>query len=66
MNERLKTISDDALRLSAEERAALMEQLWDSLADEPDRVAIPDWHRQEIARRRAAHHADPTAARRLG
>ncbi len=62
MNERLKSVSQDALNLDAEERAALLEQLWDSLVDQPDSVLVPDWHKSEIERRRAAHAAKPEAA----
>ena len=62
MNERLKSLSQDALALEPTERAELIELLWDSLAEDPSRVPIPDWHRGEIERRRMAHRADPGAA----
>jgi putative addiction module component (TIGR02574 family) len=62
MNERLRSVSQDALSLDVEERAALLERLWDSLVDQPDRVHMPNWHRSEIERRQAAHAANPEAA----
>lgn len=62
VNARLKTLSTDALALPPEERAELKEILWDSLAEMPQQVPIPDWHRVELERRRAEHRSDPRSA----
>ena len=62
MNERLKSLSQDALALSPEDRATLLETLWDSLVDEAGDVPVPDWHGDVVEARRAQHHADPGAA----
>jgi putative addiction module component (TIGR02574 family) len=50
----------DILALPAAERLELIEQIWDSLAADPDSVPVPDWHREELDRRLARHHADPS------
>jgi putative addiction module component (TIGR02574 family) len=50
----------ELLALSADEKLALVEALWDSLAAEPDRVPIPEWHRDVIAERLAQDDSDPS------
>ena len=44
---------DEILRLPAAERLRLVEDVWDSLAESPDAVGVPDWHREELDRRLA-------------
>lgn len=46
-------------KLPFEERLRLAEALWDSLAREPERVPVPDWHRELIRDRLAADDAEP-------
>ena len=48
-------------QLSVEARLSLVEEIWESLATDPNGVPIPDWHVEELRRREAAHAADPTA-----
>ena len=43
-------------RLSVEEKLRLVEEIWDSIGDD---LPIPEWHRQELDRRLAAHDANP-------
>ena len=64
MNRPLKSVSDDALQLSAEDRLRLIEKLWDSLEDGIDRAAgsLPEWHKAELEARIAAHDRHPSAA----
>lgn len=50
-------------QLLVDERLRLMEEVWASLADAPDQLAVPDWHRDELDKRTAAHRADPAVAR---
>jgi hypothetical protein len=38
--------------LTTAEKLELMEQLWESLTEEPDSIPTPDWHRDELAERR--------------
>jgi len=46
-----KALRDEILRLSANERLQLVEEIWDSLAGEPDSIPVPDWHKAELDRR---------------
>lgn len=62
MNKPLKSVSDDALQLSAEDRLRLIEKLWDSLEDGGAVVGLPEWHKAELEARIAAHDLDPSAA----
>lgn len=45
-------------KLPFEERLRLAEALWDSLAREPARVPVPDWHRELIRERIAVDDAE--------
>ncbi len=42
---------DHLLALPAEEKLAIVEALWESLAADPASVPVPDWQREEIDRR---------------
>lgn len=48
-------------RLSIPERLELIGEIWDSLAESGEELPLPEWHRPEIERRRAAAEADPGA-----
>jgi len=50
-------------RLSIVDRLELIGHIWDSLneAETGENVPLPDWHRSELERRRAAAEADPEA-----
>lgn len=52
-----RPLRDEILRLPAEDRLRLLEEVWDSLAA-TDRVPMPDWHAAELSRRLN----DPTEA----
>ena len=52
----------DFSRLTVAERIQLAEDLWDSLAEAPEVLALTDAQRDELDRRLAAHRADPEAA----
>ena len=39
--------------LSPSEKLQLVEDLWDDLAAAPETVPVYDWHKQELARRKA-------------
>ena len=47
-------------RLSADERLALMHEIWDSIAAEPGRIHLTDAQQRELEHRMAEHAADPT------
>lgn len=47
-------------RLSVEDRLALVQEIWDSIAVFPEQVALTDAQRQELQRRLDAHAANPS------
>jgi putative addiction module component (TIGR02574 family) len=49
-------------KLSVEDRLTLAQQLWDSVAEEVDRLPLSRAQQQEVDRRLAAHQANPQAA----
>lgn len=49
-------------RLSVEDRLALVQEIWDSIADEAGRMPLSEAQRLELERRIAAHEANPGAA----
>jgi putative addiction module component (TIGR02574 family) len=44
-------LKEEVLALPPEDRLQLVEDLWDSLAAEPEAIPVPDWHREELDRR---------------
>ena len=58
MNMTLEALGID--RLSVEDRLALIGQIWDSI-DASGETPLPEWHRRELERRRAAAEAQPEA-----
>ena len=49
MNSEPRSVFD----LSPSEKLQLVEDLWDDLAANPESVPIPDWQKEEVARRKA-------------
>jgi putative addiction module component (TIGR02574 family) len=49
-------------RLTTAERLVLVQELWDSIALEIEKVPLSEAQQHEIDRRLAAHNADPNAA----
>lgn len=43
--------------LPVEDQINYVQKLWDHIAAKPDRVPVPDWHRQVINERLAAYEA---------
>lgn len=50
-----------AIELPVKERIALVEAIWDSIAEDAgvDVVPLPDWQREELERRLADFEANP-------
>jgi putative addiction module component (TIGR02574 family) len=44
--------------LSVDEQIDYVQSLWDHIAARPEDVPVPDWHREILAERLAAHQAD--------
>jgi putative addiction module component (TIGR02574 family) len=57
---RMKDLGID--RLSVEDRLALLQEIWDSLAADVEQAPLSEAQRQEVDRRLAAHRANPQAA----
>jgi len=49
-------------RRGSQKNQELVEDLWDSIAAEAERLPLPDWQRQELARREAEYVRDPSLA----
>ena len=59
MSPALKSLGLD--RLSLAERLLLVEDLWDSIAEESQNLPLTDAQREDLQRRLAAHEANPKA-----
>jgi len=44
--------------LSVEEQIDYVQSLWDHIAARPEDVPVPDWHREILTERLAAHRAE--------
>ena len=44
--------------LSIDDKIDYVQSLWDHIAARPEDVPVPEWHRQIITERLAAHRAD--------
>ncbi|MFZ5763434.1 MAG: addiction module protein [Thermodesulfobacteriota bacterium] len=49
----------DILKLSVAERILLVEDIWDSIAELPEELALSEAQQQELDRRLEAYHQDP-------
>ena len=58
----MSTEFSELLTLSLSERIQLVEDLWDSIAAEADSLPLPDWQKEELARREAEYARDPGLA----
>jgi putative addiction module component (TIGR02574 family) len=47
--------------LSPSEKLQLVEDLWDDLASTPEAVPVHDWHKEELARRKAKLMQNPAS-----
>lgn len=46
--------------MPVKDRIQLVEDIWDSIADLPEPIEIPEWHRDELERRISAYHQNPS------
>lgn len=44
--------------LSTDEQIDYVQSLWDHIAARPEDIPVPDWHREILAERLAAHRAE--------
>ena len=45
--------------MPVKDRIQLVEDIWDSIAELPESVTLPDWHKKELEARLKAYHANP-------
>jgi putative addiction module component (TIGR02574 family) len=50
-------------RLSVGDKLDLIELIWDSLPEQVNPDEVPEWHRAELAKRRAEADASPRAGK---
>lgn len=56
----MKNLSaSDIAEMPIQQRIQLAEDLWDSIAELPESVEIPTWHKQELEKRLDAYHENP-------
>jgi putative addiction module component (TIGR02574 family) len=53
----------DLKKLTVAERLRLMEDIWSSLCEVPEKVDVPTWHHDELDRRLENREASAAAAR---
>ncbi len=53
---------EELLKLSVAERIQLVEDLWDSIAADPESLPLTEAQKAELDRRLEEHHADPDSA----
>jgi putative addiction module component (TIGR02574 family) len=55
-----RALREQILELPPAERLQLVEDLWESLAQSPDAVPVPEWHREVLDDRLADASDTPT------
>ncbi len=56
----MNTLREQLFKLSAAQRLELVEELWDSIAEEDEALALTDEQREDLERRLSEADADPT------
>ena len=54
---------EEILNLSIKKRLELIEEIWDSIASNPEAVPLTSAQRRELDRRKREHRNDPSAAK---
>lgn len=54
-----KISASEIAEMPIDERIQLVEDIWDSIAELPESVPVPEWHKRELDKRLDAYHADP-------
>ncbi len=56
----MKSISaSEIAKMPIQQRIQLVEDIWDSIAEMPEAVEVPEWHIRELEKRLEAYHANP-------
>ncbi|MEO7804119.1 MAG: addiction module protein [Actinomycetota bacterium] len=61
----MSALPEDMLKLPIEVRLRLVEDLWDSIREQPESLPLTEFQREELDRRLAAHKVEPEAAQEL-
>lgn len=51
--------ASDIAEMPIQKRIRLVEDIWDSIAELPDAVEIPEWRKKELQKRLEAYHENP-------
>jgi len=52
--------ASEIAEMPIQQRIQLVEDIWDSIAEIPEAVEIPQWHKQALDQRLEAYHANPS------
>jgi len=55
----MATVLEQVMQLSVEEKLDLISALWESMAERPESIPVPDWQLKELERRIEAQQEDP-------
>ena len=55
----MATLLEQVMHLSVEEKLDIISALWESMAEHPERIPVPDWQLKELERRIEAQQKDP-------
>jgi len=55
----MSTEFSQVFELSLSEKLQLLEDLWDSIAQSPEKIPVLDWQKEELAKRKAAYLQNP-------
>jgi putative addiction module component (TIGR02574 family) len=55
----MNTAYPELFELSVAEKLKLIGELWDSIAENPSQVPVPEWHLEELERREKEHLQNP-------
>lgn len=58
----MSALPEDLLQLSVEERLQLLDDIWESIRQQPESLPLTDEQRSELDRRLEEHRRDPEAA----
>lgn len=62
MTDQFDRLAKEARSLSADERAKLMDLLWETFEPDSPDLPVPEWQNAELDHRLAEHEADPKSA----
>ena len=54
---------EEILTLSVKKRLEILEEIWDSIASDPEVIPLTAAQRRELDRRKREHRSDPSAAK---